>query len=311
MARSLPFLILVATGCTASVDPAGSAAEDLASARYVDVLDYWTDAPQDAWLDAVDNVVKQFDRICGDTFCGGDYSDIRSLELTCSVSASRGNVKSCSWTFAGSAAVVRASSGSIATSAPTFACTFAPTGTAGALRTAFAAAGSLQARLPGLSKSLYDVLGDCLAHPIGGSTIPSPGTGPYTDVLDGLAATEQNRWITMTAALDASFRQLCDAGLCTVNRPWLAPLRLDCSMRSTTHTLDQCVWAFGEGGARVSASTGKITTSAHTTLCKVPVSGKAEALAAALGGPGATDALHRPLPGGTATLGDVLSACLR
>lgn len=69
------------------------------------------------------NLEAAFDYICGDTFCEGDYSNLRPLALDCSVERGSEVLQSCLWTFAGSYAFVDAQSGAfIERSSRTFEC---------------------------------------------------------------------------------------------------------------------------------------------------------------------------------------------
>ena len=52
-------------------------------------------------------LVRGFDDICGDTFCEGDFGNLRAMQLRCSVDRAAGTVTACVWSFAGSYALVR------------------------------------------------------------------------------------------------------------------------------------------------------------------------------------------------------------
>lgn len=89
------------TPVTASTDP---------SPTYVEASDYYASASYRAqWASAKSALELGFDQVCGDTFCGGDYGNIRSLAFVCSVTRSTGNVKECAWMFAGSYALPKKS----------------------------------------------------------------------------------------------------------------------------------------------------------------------------------------------------------
>ena len=58
---------------------------------YVDLIDYpHQEANWDRFFALEGRLQHGFDAICGDTFCEGEYSDIRALRLRCSVDAVRG-----------------------------------------------------------------------------------------------------------------------------------------------------------------------------------------------------------------------------
>ena len=70
---------------------------------YVDLIDYpHQEANWDRFFALEGRLQHGFDAICGDTFCEGEYSDIRALRLRCSVDAVRGTVHECLWAFAAS-----------------------------------------------------------------------------------------------------------------------------------------------------------------------------------------------------------------
>ncbi|RYE82530.1 MAG: hypothetical protein EOO75_20560, partial [Myxococcales bacterium] len=76
----LPLLGLLACGET-SDDPSAvtdADEEDLTAAgSYVPIADYWkTEADQTRWFTLRHNLDQAFDDICGDTFCGGDYTNL-------------------------------------------------------------------------------------------------------------------------------------------------------------------------------------------------------------------------------------------
>jgi hypothetical protein len=132
---------------------------------YVSADDYYTSAAyQQKWAGAVAAAVRGFDNICGDTFCGSDFGDLRSLDLQCAVTKSTGNVKSCAWVFGGSYALP-ASSGALAETSRTFRCDFTMHGTLSQLIATWSAAGyddPIQRALPGVTATAYDALGGCL-----------------------------------------------------------------------------------------------------------------------------------------------------
>ena len=66
--------------------------------------------------------------VCGDTFCSSDYSDLQSMQLACAITKSTGNVKGCTWAFAGSFTTV-ATSGELALTSKAWQCPVAVKGT--------------------------------------------------------------------------------------------------------------------------------------------------------------------------------------
>src|SRR5690606_41745210 len=61
-----------------------------------------TDAQYEAWFTLTRGLRRDFDWICGDTFCEGEYSNIQPLRYTCSVHLGSGRIGMCTWVFAAS-----------------------------------------------------------------------------------------------------------------------------------------------------------------------------------------------------------------
>ena len=134
-------------------------------ATYVDADDYYASAASQAkWTATKAALVLGFNNICGDTFCGSDFGDLESLALTCSITKSSGNIKSCMWVFGGSWHQPD-KTGALDVTAKTFSCPFDVHGTLPQLITTITAAGTdepIQRALPGGTASSYDALGGCL-----------------------------------------------------------------------------------------------------------------------------------------------------
>ena len=136
-----------------------------ARASYVDVYEYFTeDAQFDAWYSLRTRLEADFDDLCGDTFCEGDWSNITPLRLRCSVQRGSGRIGRCVWSFAASNEEIDAHTGAIAVETHAWECALplASHTTIDALLAALAGDGPLQTPLPGTGRSIYDGLGDCL-----------------------------------------------------------------------------------------------------------------------------------------------------
>jgi hypothetical protein len=137
-----------------------------AGTTYVDADAYYTSAAYaQKWTDAKAALVLGFNNVCGDTFCGSDYSDLQSLDLGCSVTRSSGNVKACDWSFGGSFATV-ATTGLLDVTARTWTCPVAVKGTLSQVITTLTATGTddpIQRALPG-GTSAYDSIAGCVAR---------------------------------------------------------------------------------------------------------------------------------------------------
>jgi hypothetical protein len=314
---ALPAALLLAScasenGADETTPGATSDTEDLESAgSYVHIMDYWkTAADQDRWTSLRQALDGAFDNICGDTFCGGDYSNLHSLGLDCSVSKRTGRVAECVWTFVGSQAAVDAASGKLTVDAPSFQCHVATKSTANALVKGLEA-DPLHAQVPGAKTSLYDALVPCFAKPIGATPLPAQTKGTFVEALDSFkTGADQNAWISARQQLTDSFDQICGDTFCDGDYGFIQSLAFTCSARSTTNTLGACAWVFGGAYNDVDVNKGGLTVNVKSSRCAVPVKGKATDLAQVLTVAGPLPAIRRPLPGGTATAYDALLGCL-
>ena len=166
MPRTNPFrstpAILALLCCTALAPPSEARPRH---ADYVDASSYLqTDADYEAWFTLRRQLRQNFDDICGDTFCEGDYSNIQPLRFVCSVQPSSGRIGSCGWSFAASEESLVPASGGYQVDTPTWFCLspLQPGTTFAALLAALAGDEPLHAALPASTLTLYDGLVDCL-----------------------------------------------------------------------------------------------------------------------------------------------------
>ncbi len=132
---------------------------------YVDLIDYpHQEANWDRFFALEGRLQHGFDAICGDTFCEGEYSDIRALRVRCSVDAVRGTVHECLGAFAASDLEVSRNDGAIVARQPTWLCRLPlVAGTpVEAFHAALVARNPLHDPLPGTSQSVYDGLTGCI-----------------------------------------------------------------------------------------------------------------------------------------------------
>lgn len=302
-------LVACGGGGNDGVENASDGEEDVTSTTYVDSLDYWhTAADQDAWLAMRREMDAEFDAVCGDTFCGGDYANLTSLGFTCGVSSVRGRVHECVWDFTGTSHLVFGQTGTVQTSIASFQCRFTAATSARALLEGLGAAPDVLHRtIPGTTTTLYDVIAACFQHPIGASPI-SQGTGtPYGDAADA-TGTDQGQYYDAERALKAGFDQLCPDTFCEGDFANLQALRLACSARATTGTLRECKWLFGGSYDTVDPKTGAVTVHTASHACRLPVRGATTALTSLL--VSAPSAIDATLPGSTLSARDVLGTCL-
>jgi hypothetical protein len=132
---------------------------------FVDVYEYFTtDAQYEAWFALGAQLERNFEDVCGDTFCEGDYSNLTPLRLRCSVVQGSGRIGQCVWVFAGSYEDIAPGSGAVEVWTQHWECALplAPNTRIDALMAALAGDSPLFTTLPGTGVSIYDGLGDCL-----------------------------------------------------------------------------------------------------------------------------------------------------
>ncbi len=313
--RSLVLLpVLMMVGCGGATDDATDASgeEELTgSASYVAIGDYWkTEADQSRWFALRQKLDQQFDDICGDTFCGGDYTNLQSLGLDCSVSRKTGRVGECLWAFAGSQESVDAKTGSVAVDAPHYLCRVSTKAFGNALLAGLEA-DPLHATVPGTKTNLYDLIGECFNHPVGGTPLPGGTTGSYVEAprQNGTEA-QISAWYDGRYALKKSFDEVCGDTFCGGDYSNLQSLRFVCGVNGKTDTLGKCEWTFAGSYNTIADASGVITANVKQFTCPVPVKGKASDLGATLAAEGTTPAIRRILPGTTKSAYDALLGCL-
>jgi hypothetical protein len=309
---------VVLGGCALSgLDEPGDVVEqDSSSTTYVDILDF-SKTDQGQWYDLIHSLNHQFDDVCGDTFCEGDWSNLTPLTFGCSVSSKLGNIKACTWTFAASSIEVDQRTAAIVVDAPTFQCPIVMKTTAVKLETLLAGSpDSLHAALPGApaaTPSIYDQLSECFSHPIGSM----PGTfateGNLTYVAGSSYYTSeagQQKWFDATTALVHGFDNICGDTFCGGDFGDLQALDFECSITKSTGNVKSCAWVFGGSYHVVAAHGGALQETSNTFRCNVAIHGTLSQLLETLTAPGTTEAINRSLPGVTTTAYDALLGCL-
>lgn len=145
----------------------GAPAGSTGAQRFVDAGSYFTSPAEiDAWYGLLRDLNDDFDLVCGDTFCEGDYSNYMSLRFRCSVEERAGTIGSCVWVLAASNEEILPSTGGVEVDARLFVCEMpvAPeTAVVDLVAALSAPAGrAIDAALPGTDRSLYDGLVECL-----------------------------------------------------------------------------------------------------------------------------------------------------
>ncbi|HEY4145309.1 hypothetical protein [Pinirhizobacter sp.] len=131
---------------------------------YIDAIDYPNqEGGWDAFYDLERRLASDFDDVCGDTFCEGDYSNIQHLRYRCSVRVADAVMGECIWTFAGSNQDVDQGSGKVVVNGRIWQCRspVVPGTMIGEFYQALAGRNALHAPLPRGGRSIYEGLTDC------------------------------------------------------------------------------------------------------------------------------------------------------
>jgi hypothetical protein len=141
-----------------SLAPAQAAVE---SRTYVDAVESLTTAAEkERWNRMISALDTEFNDVCGDSFCEGEYPEIAPIFFRCSVTRASGELRSCVWVFGESEWRLDADTGAIlVVKSKVTACTLPVTGTAAALADAIH---GLLDRLPGTTTSIFEELQSCL-----------------------------------------------------------------------------------------------------------------------------------------------------
>ncbi|WP_394850554.1 hypothetical protein LZC95_24240 [Pendulispora brunnea] len=168
-------LVPMALGSAACSAPDGAGGEEARVAaaaltegsakEYVDIAQHLTEAADvDAWYALVSNLKRNFDDLCGDTFCEGEFSNIESLRYRCSVEKASGTMGTCVWVFGASKEDVTTSTGNVTVDTQTWRCKtpLAPNTSVHDFLSALSGTHPIDAKLPGSTQSIYDGLTNCL-----------------------------------------------------------------------------------------------------------------------------------------------------
>ncbi len=143
---------------------ANAAAPQIVIRNYVDARDYVKGTQVDAWYNITWKLKRNFNQICSDTFCGGEFSNIEALRYVCSVDKASGRVGMCTWTFAASDETANPVNGQIIVQQKFWQCRtpLPPRTTIEGLMTALAGNDPLHATLPGSNRTIMDgLIDDC------------------------------------------------------------------------------------------------------------------------------------------------------
>lgn len=292
-------LLVLPMGCDSTAVDADEA--DATGTTYYEMTSRLSSADLARWDFFRAGLLKSFDNVCGDTYCSGDYSNLTTVGLVCSITQAN-YVKECNWTLGGSIEYVDGKTGAFTVDARMFPCTIPVKTKFDAFMNALDDGGedSVKWDLPGTGQSFYDGIGACLAGVVGKA--PPPNTGStYLELAD-----YNDAWIFTRRDLNDAFEQSCEGTFCEGTYANIAPLRAACATSTTSGQVTGCKWSFAAANFKVTTK-GKV--SASTKLYQCPLSVKADA-ATFIQSLSTPDPLHVTLPGGTTTLFTQLDACL-
>jgi len=302
-------LITLGAGCAAPADEDVEQNED-ALTTYDDLWSTLDGDDLDRWFSVRAALETGFDRICGDTICGGDYSNLATVRIACSSTSQARKLKDCAWVLGGSIEHVDTRTGKLTSEARVFTCKIPVKGTAKTMLAKLSAAGddALHTPLPGTGKSFYDGLVDCFDGVVGSPLPPPSDKNFYAELGDW--AWEQSSdigaaWSETTRGLAAGFDEICGDSFCEGEYPDITALRFACSVNRNTKRVSRCTWTFAAAETSVGAR-GEITVSTATKRCVVEVGAQAGDLMSAL----SSDPLNATLPGRTTSIYDALIGCL-
>lgn len=309
---SLAIVATIATlgcGSTAADDIVES--EDALSTSYGDFFSTLEGNDLDRWVSVRSALKTGFDRICGDTICSGDYSNLATVRLSCSSTTKAKKMKDCSWILGGSIEYVDARTGKITTDARVFSCKIPVAGSAKAMLDTLEAARdrALDAPLPGTNQSFYDGLVACFDGVMGGPPPAQPPKSFYTEMGEWSyynAEGEAWQWDQTRRRLAEAFDQVCGDSFCEGEFPEITPLRFVCSMNLNTKRVSRCSWSFALADSSVDKR-GSIAVTSTTKTCNIDIGATASELAAALSG---ADPLEAKLPKKDTSIYDALIGCL-
>ena len=276
--------------------------QDTSATQYVNIFDF-PKTDQGAWYDLMQ-------KLNGELVASKQFPGVTPLSFYCSVTSKAGDVHDCTWTFASSQVAVDGTTAAIDVDAPTYQCHVHPKMTSVKLIALLTDADdALHAPLPGTT-SLADALPDCFAHPIDATTL-APGAGTtYVEASSYYTtAANQQKWTAAKAALVNAFDNICGDTFCSSDFNDLQSLTFACAVTKSTGNVKSCAWTFGGSFPNVAAN-GALAPTSQTFTCTVPVHGTiAQLITTLTNTTDSEDAIHRALPGGTASAYDALT-CL-
>ena len=304
---ALALLSISGVGC-AITETTTNDEQDASATTYVQIQDFGPNGAEDAWYGITSTLNGQFNNVCGDTFCEGDFSNLTPLRLFCSVTSKQGQIHDCAWTFTAAQHEIDPKTAAVALDAVTYQCHFVPATTGTKLIALLqGSSDALHLALPGMG-SIYDTLGDCFTHPIGATPISINAGTTYVDA-ESYYATPAT-WDAAVTALHGGFDTICGDTFCGSDYSDVQALDLGCAITKSTGNVKSCVWSFG-GSYTTIHKNGSLALVSKTWSCPIAVHGTLSQMLGVL--TRTTDPqpnpIQRALPGGTSAY-DSIAGCV-
>jgi hypothetical protein len=288
---------------------------DSRSPAYVDISDYLAGSPdQERLFGLIQRLRRNFDEVCGDSFCEGEYTHLEPMALRCPVSVASGRIKECVYSIAANRESIHQRSGVIHAQQKFFHCPLAVTATPRQLLDALmdpaATAPPLERRLPDGGHTINDALRACL--PPWAADSEARRAAAYSDMQDYVQrAGDEQRLQTLVTQLRQDFGEESFDSFCQGQYPNLDALDLRCSVSNHTGQIAECIYVLAGSYETVRPRDGAIHPDEKFVDCRLPVTSTPKQLLDALLDPAVSsaNALHRPLPGTTQSISDTLVAC--
>ena len=303
-------LLTLTAGCSAApADEETGATEDGLTTSYGQLFETLSDADYERWRAVKAGLVKGFDNKCGDTICSGDYSNLTTVNLTCSSTKSAQKMKDCLWVLGGNIDFVDGKTGKLTSDVKTFVCHVPVAATAKTFLAALEAGGDhvLDTPLPGTGKSFYDALTTCFEGVVG-PLPPSATQTFYAELDEHLNEIGQlaDQWEGTRITMNKQFDDVCGDTFCEGDYSDIVGLRLACSVNKNSKRVSRCGWSFSGAAVSVDAK-GKLTADTFAKRCDVAIGATESDLVNALSN---ADPLNTKLPNSTKSLYDGLVDCL-
>ena len=290
----------------------GDAEQGVSTTTYGELSDY-SKLGVDQWFADVRSLNTEFGNACGDTFCGGDWSNLTPMSFACSVTEKLGSIQSCAWTFSASQIVVDPTTSTLQTNLATFVCPIKVKSTAVKFSALLASTTDpLHVAIPGYA-TINEQLAGCFDHPIGATPIVAGPQTPVTYVAASdyyTSAPSRAKWAAAQKGLLDGFNNICGDTFCGSDFGDLQSLQFECSVTKSSGNIKSCAWVFGGSFSEVDPARGTLSETSKNFRCTVPVKGTLPQLVAVLTAAGPQPASDRILPGETTSAYDALGGCL-